>query len=214
MPKTHFYVIINNMVTSALNPLEVRDRPIIVEGSPILGGVLLSRVGIVVDVDENPQPYRAAMEATQLRIDQIAELGNPLTNSAILYAVDRAARKYAPYSPVSYINALQIEAQLRGKNRLDVVDRVGLSTFIAEGGREYFDLPIGGTCQHYSLLSGALIELLQQAGVLGGSVTIQSTRPNAYHPDRHTRTVFVDASERFFLDIVSGVHQDSSFVPQ
>lgn len=189
-----------------LNPIERRDRTVIAEGSEILGGVFLSRVGIVIDVDENPEPYQKAMDMIDARLAKSVKLGDELTNLEILTAVERTAHKLAPYNPRGYTKLLKNQAQQLGIDQLTEQDQIGLSTFITE--REgVFAWPIGGTCQHYTLLNGALISLLQQRETLGGTVAVQSTRPDAHHPDRHTRIVFVDEPNKYIIDIATQVSE-------
>jgi hypothetical protein len=193
------------MLVSELNPLEVGDRPTIEEGSEIIGGVLLTRVGVVVDLEENPKPYLKAMEMVDGWLEPPElEWEEPNTVKEILLAVDRAAKRYAPTRIRYYEEFLAEQAKLRGVDRLTNQDQIGLSSFILD--REVYG-PVGGICHQRTLLTASLICMLQNRGILGGSVSVQSGRPNPQHPDRHTSVSFIDGEEEFVLDAASGLYQ-------
>ena len=99
----------------ALNPLEVRERPIITPGSEILGGVLLTRTGIVVDYDENPAPYEHVYGVVdgQLSSEQMTE------PPVVAEAVHATVKTLLPYSEDQYKAILKKQVELRGGSHLD-----------------------------------------------------------------------------------------------
>src|SRR5665213_238266 len=56
------------MIVSELRPLVDRERPLIRNGTFELGGVLATRVGIVVDIDENPEVYQEVIDQVDERL--------------------------------------------------------------------------------------------------------------------------------------------------
>ncbi len=170
----------------ALNPLEVRERPIITPGSEILGGVLLTRTGIVVDYDENPAPYEHVYGVVdgQLSSEQMTE------PPVVAEAVHATVKTLLPYSEDQYKAILKKQVELRGGSHLDRDDQVGLSTFIFNG----------GICHQQALLSGAMFTLLKQRRALAAEISIESAIPNEAHPDRHVRAVLRTDTEFIALE--------------
>lgn len=156
-----------------------RERFVIQNGTPVLGGVFLSRLGIVVDTDTNPTFYNAMVN--QVKGD--LEIKEPEENTPydIAYSVHRLARVLTPLQIPSYPRVLSTMASVTGKKHLEPSDEFPLSAFI------------GGPCicHQRTLLEASLLELLKDEGVLGAEVDITTrwTQPSEDHPDRHIQTL-------------------------
>lgn len=186
-----------------LEPLEERGRQVIRAGTEILGGVLLTRTGIVVDTEENPEPYEDILRTLDdtWKFEEENYLDWERSNPVILKAINREVDKRIKFAGTQdYGRILRREAESRDLQHLTQSDKIGLSTFITSG---------SGICHQSALLSATLIRLLQQRGDIGGEVSLESGRPNQDHPDRHTFVKFSDAGENFTIDMVSGIHSDS-----
>lgn len=180
-----------------LNPLESRERHVIEPGSEILGGILLTRAGIVVDTEENPQVYEAVLAGVDERLARRSDIGTPI----ILKAIKAEASQRVMHHVRGYAKILNSEAEKRGRSRLGPEDEIGLSTFMSYG---------IGICQQHALLSGATVRMLQQRGDLGdGAVSLESGRPGPLHPDRHVMVDFSEAEsgETFTIE-ATGVSSD------
>lgn len=160
-------------------------RHVIEEGTEILGGVLLTRAGIVVDNTENPGAYQAVLEA----VDRELPVDGPDHAIDVLSAVGRVVGRVMPYDTDEYRRLLKKEASARGEDYLGPEDRIGLSGFIN----------VGGICHQQALLEATMVRLLQLRGDLGGSVSVVSGLPGPDHPDRHTKAVFTEDGLRFTL---------------
>lgn len=170
----------------SLNPLEARERPIITAGSEIMGGVLLTRTGIVVDYDENPTPYEQVYGVVngQLTDEQAAQ------PPAVAEAVHSTVKMLLPYSEDRYKDILGKQAEAKGVVSLRPDDRIGLSVFIFEG----------GICHQQALLAGAMFTLFKQRRSLDAEISVESTIPNKAHPDRHVRAVLRTDTEHIALE--------------
>jgi hypothetical protein len=183
------------------NPLEERERHIIEPGAEILGGILLTRAAIVVDVEENPEPYNAVLGVIDDRVAGLKGLGSEVTAHDFLKVVDRTVVRFVPFYQAGYGKILKNEAELRGAERITQEHEIGLSRFIS----------LAGICHQHSLLSGTMLRLLQERGDIGGTISIEPAKSLRFpeapldHPDRHTKVIFSEGEQSYSLDINTGV---------
>jgi hypothetical protein len=176
---------------SDLLPVESHGRHVIREGTEILGGVLLTRAGIVVDVEENPEPYQAILAD----IDRSLARSEAVSIHTILRTVKSTAKEQIPHQGDRYFETLRDEAALHDVQRLTPDHHIALSRFLGRG----------GICHQQSLLDATMLQLLQQRGDIEGTVNLESCLPSKVHPDRHTRVAYTAGGHDYILDHV-GVH--------
>jgi len=181
-------------MNSLLVPLETRERHVIRSGTGIVGGVLLARAGIVVDFDENPDPYLEVLANVRQRL----EWEDVWSTHTILKAVRGATDRSIPYDPRGYQRTLRQEAERIGVDNLTPENQIGLSQFMESG----------GICHQWALVGATTIELLQRGGELSGSVSLESGQPNEAHPDRHVMVDFTEAGQEqtYTLSINGGLY--------
>ena len=186
-----------------MNPLKDVPRHVIEPGAEVLNGVFLARAGIVVDIDENPEPYETVLADIDARLSRPDDwVDREITLLDTLWAVHESANKFAPFNKLGYAEVLKDEAARHGVDRVSPEHHIGLSTFIAEQ-TGYFTRPIGGICHEHSLLSAAMIRLLQLRGDVGeGDVDV---RRRTNHPDEHTIVELTLESEWYQIDWPTGV---------
>jgi hypothetical protein len=181
-----------------LNPLQERDRHIIVDGSSTIGGIFVCRASIVVDVDENPGVYQEVVDAVDeslLKRDW-AEIVYPVDILESVYSI--VDKRFLPYDTKAYAQVLREEAEARNKERLDKEDQIGLSRFFN----------VGGICQQQALMFSAVLELLQ----IRGDLTVEKVGIESADifgeefVDRHigAQVIGLDGEE-FLLDTLHGV---------
>lgn len=190
------------------------QRQLIVPNSEeILGGVFSSRVGVVVDNEENPGPYDAVVEAVSRKSERQSKYYlEELTLIDILEYVKSVVKKATPYSPSRYNSLVEKRWGLKGgASAPDEPEfMVGLSDLLIQG---------ANTCQNYALLAGATIRLLQrQEERCGGinpdfAVSIENGRPWTNHTDRHVYTTLNTGELTYTIDPTHPfVTQDSARV--
>lgn len=174
--------------------LESRPRHIITaDTEDILGGVLLTRTGVVVDTAENSEAYEEALDS----VDRYTNKNDELGELGILRAVYVSARERVPFiNNLQYGELLKKMAIARSADDdlLTQEHRVGLSEFIGSG----------GICQENALFQATLLTLLRERGDLSGAIKLESIRPDGAHPDRHIRTSYATPEDVYVLDIEFG----------
>lgn len=184
---------------------ELLDRPrqAIVPNSEILGGVFTSRVGIVVDTEENPEPYNIVIGKVKDEIDlHLTHYTEELTLLHILNYIKNTVAKTALYHPSQYHSLVEERYGVSQGEASPGEPRVlvGLSDFLAEG---------ANNCQHYGLLAGATIRLLQEDVEYphridpSFAVSIENGKPWTEHTDRHVYTVLNNGDSEFMIEPTS-----------
>jgi hypothetical protein len=168
------------------NSIATAERHIIKSNTDVLGGVLLTRTGIVVDLEENPEPY----EYTYRTVDEeyVVEADTPAEDVA--EAVVRSVRAAIPFDTYEYKKVIRNEAAARGVTRLTPDDRIGLSEFFFKG----------GLCHQQALLTATTLTLLQQRRGIEGKISVDSTMPNEHDPDRHVLVRYTTEDADLLLD--------------
>jgi hypothetical protein len=165
----------------------LNGRPIIDSGTEVVNGVLLCRFALVADVRENPQPYEAVYDSLDARLPGGAE---PLE---IGQAVNATVQQAIRFEPVETNPILRRIADERGLPRVGLRDEINLSIFMAEG---------VGECYEQALLGAVMLRFLQDRRGIGGSVSLERSRPKpmTHHFVRYTREpdyVTIDSSEDY-----------------
>jgi hypothetical protein len=161
-------------------------RHIIVPGEEVLGGVLLTRAAIAVDIDECPAPYEYAFRTAD------SEMTDRQRESALHIGsvVNDIVRGIVPFSKKLTVDILRTEAQSRGIDRLDQSHTIGLSGFIFKG----------GICHQQTLLVAAVLRLFQERRGIGGLVSVEHAKITEGRPDRHVWATLVREDEKVAID--------------
>jgi len=178
-----------------LSPLQSRERHVIEEGTEVLGGVLQTRVGVVVDFDENPDIYYGVLSDIDDRLAKRSDV----STSVILKTVEAVVGKKINHYPRGYQHILSNEAESQSIRRLEPTHEMGLSKFV--------HLEVG-ICHQHTLLSATMLRLLQERGDIGGTVSVESPRGNKWYADRHTNVAFSEGGENFTVNVAGGVTSD------
>jgi hypothetical protein len=145
----------------SVNAPEWSEHHVIGPATKVLDGVLLANAAILVDFEENPDPYESAYE----RIDGILTDDKLATALHTAGAVTGIVNEYMPWSGKAVRQILRSEADAR--NIMGYIDQrhmVELSKFITQG----------GICHQKTLFSLAMLELLQDRRGIGGKASMWS----------------------------------------
>jgi hypothetical protein len=179
-------LFVYNIHNMSYDTLSAAGRHIIEPGTPIMGGVFLADVALVVDFNENPDPYEKLFDQASASITD-RQLSSGLH---IARTVNEAVQDAVPYSTEAKGKVLQAEAHSRGLFTLDARHAVGLSSFIDEG----------GTCQEQILVIGTIFELLQMRRGIGGIASVVHSKAAKGKPDRHVDLEYIRGKERVVIN--------------
>jgi hypothetical protein len=152
----------------------------------VLGGVFFGRNAIVVDVEENPEPYELAYMSFEDALSDTSQV----PSLEVAQNVGHVVREMMPFSISNVRKVLRAEADARGLDRIRPKDEIGLSRFMG-----------GGICQHQTLFTGALLCLAQERCGIEGSVSVE-WEPSLSTPDpeRHVWVRYTRGDEKIIVD--------------